>query len=60
MCIYIYKQGWKYENSSTKITMHVEANVKTQQKGNQDPRNNNNNNEVEDIMLKGHPLSQIS
>jgi hypothetical protein len=38
-------------------TRHVEANVNTQ-KENQDHQNNSN--EVEDVMLKGHPLPQIS
>jgi hypothetical protein len=52
--IYINKDG----NPSTKSTRHVETNINTQ-KGNQDNQNNDSN-EVEDIMLKGHPLSQIS
>jgi hypothetical protein len=37
--------------------MHVNAKVNTQ-KENQSRQNNNN--EVEDIMLKGHPMPQIS
>ncbi len=40
-----------------KSIRHVEANANTQ-KENQDC--NNNNNEMEDVMLKGHPLSQIN
>jgi hypothetical protein len=46
-CIYIYIN--KDENSSTKNTRHVEANVNTWKK-NQDHQNNNN--EVKDLMLK--------
>ncbi len=56
-CAYIYIYINKDGNPSTKSTRHVEANVNTQ-KGNQDHQNNYN--EVEDIMLKGHTLSQIS
>jgi hypothetical protein len=54
-CIYIYinKDG----NPSTKNTKHVEENVNTR-KENQDHQNSSN--EVEDVMLKGHPLPQIS
>jgi hypothetical protein len=37
---------------------HVDANVNTNQKENQDHQNNSN--EVEDVMLKGHPMPQIS
>jgi hypothetical protein len=37
--------------------MHVDANVNTR-KENQDHQNNNN--EVDDIMLKGHPMPQIN
>jgi hypothetical protein len=51
--IYINKDG----NPSTKSTRHVEANVNTQ-KENQDHQNSSN--EVEDVMLKGHPLTQIN
>ncbi len=47
--IYINKDG----NPSIKSTRHVKANVNTQ-KENQD--NQNNSNEVEDVMLKMHPL----
>jgi hypothetical protein len=50
--IYINKDG----NPTTKGTRHVEANVNTQ-KENQDHQNSSN--EVEDVMLKGHPLPQI-
>jgi hypothetical protein len=53
MYIYINKDG----NPSTKSTMHVDANVNTR-KENQDHQNNNN--EVDDIMLKGHPMPQIN
>ncbi len=51
--IYINKKG----NPSTESTRHLKTNVNTG-KGNQD--NQNNSNEVEDVMLKVHPLSQIS
>jgi hypothetical protein len=37
--------------------MHVDVNV-NKRKENQDHQNNSN--EVEDIMLKGHPMPQIS
>jgi hypothetical protein len=46
-----------YGNPSTKSTRHAKANVNTR-KENQDHQNNNN--EMEDVMLKGHPLPQIS
>jgi hypothetical protein len=42
---------------STKSTRHIETNVNTW-KGNQQPQNNSN--ELENLMLKGHPLPQIS
>jgi hypothetical protein len=48
--VYIYKQGWK----SIYKTRHVEANVNTQK---ENQGNQNNSNEVEDVMLKMHPLS---
>jgi hypothetical protein len=51
--MYICKDG----NPSTKSTRHVEANVK-HTKENQDHQNSSN--EVEDVMLKGQPSSQIS
>ncbi len=51
--MYIHKDG----NPSTKSTGHVNANVNIQ-KENQDHRNDSN--EVEDIMLKGHPMPQIN
>jgi hypothetical protein len=51
--MYIDKDG----NPSTKSTRHVKANVNTC-KENKDHQNNSN--EVEDIMLKGDPLPQIS
>ncbi len=44
-------------NPSTKSTMHVNANVNTS-KENQDHQNNSN--EVGYVMLKGHPMPQIS
>jgi hypothetical protein len=44
-------------NPSTKKTRNVEANVNTQLE-NQDHQNNSN--EVEDIILEWHLLSQIS
>jgi hypothetical protein len=51
--IYIDKDG----NPSTKSIRHVDAKVNTQ-KENQGHQNNSN--EVEDVMLKGHPMSQIN
>jgi len=51
--IYINKDG----NPSKKSTRHVEANVNTR-KENQDQLIYSN--EVEDVMLKGHPLPQIN
>ncbi len=51
--IYINKDG----NPSTKSTRHVKANVNTQK---ENQNNQNSSNEVEDLMLKGHPLPQIS
>ncbi len=48
--IYINKDG----NPSTKSTRHVEANLNTQGK----LKHENNSNEVEDLMLKMHPLLQ--
>ncbi len=54
-CMYIYIN--KDENPSTKSTRHVDANVNTR-KENQNHQNNNN--EVENIMLKGHPMLQIN
>jgi hypothetical protein len=50
---YINKDG----NPSTKSTKHIDANVNTW-KENQDHQNNSN--EVEDVMLKGHPMAQIN
>jgi hypothetical protein len=40
-------------NPSTKCTKHVDANANTR-KENQNHQNNTN--EVEDVMLKGHPM----
>jgi hypothetical protein len=51
--LYINKDG----NPSTKSKRHVDVNV-NKLKENQDHQNNSN--EVEDIMLKGHPMPQIS
>jgi hypothetical protein len=45
------------ENPSTKSTRHVEANLNTLK---ENQNNQNSRNEVEDLMLKGHHLSQIS
>jgi hypothetical protein len=54
--MYIHTDG----NPSTKSTRHVNANVNIQ-KENQDHQNNqNDSNEVEDVMLKGHPMPQLS
>jgi hypothetical protein len=50
---YINKDG----NPYTKNTRHVDANVSTR-KRNQDHQNNSN--EMEDVMLNGHPMPQIS
>jgi hypothetical protein len=47
----------KDENPSTKNTRHVDANVNTHKK-NQDHQNNSNG--VEDVMLNGHLMPQIS
>jgi len=43
-------------NPSTISTRHVEANVNTRE---ENQSNQNSSNEVEDLMLKGHPLPQI-
>jgi hypothetical protein len=51
--VYINKDG----NPSTKSTRHVEANANTQK---ENQNNQNNSNKVEDLMLKEHPLSQMS
>jgi hypothetical protein len=51
-CICINKDG----NSSTKSTRHVEANVNARE---EDQDNQNSSNEVENVMLKGYPLTQI-
>jgi len=53
LCIYINKDG----NPSITSTRHVEANVSTQE---ENQNNQNCSNEAEDLMLKGHPLPQIS
>jgi rubredoxin len=55
MCIYIYV--YRDENPSTKSTRRVEANWNRLKENQNNP---NSSNEVEDLMLKGHPLSQIS
>jgi len=51
---YICKQGWK---SIHKKYKHVETNVNTKK---ENQNNQNNTNEVEDLMLKGHCLPQMS
>jgi hypothetical protein len=51
--IYINKDG----NPFTESTRHLNANVNTSEE-NQDCQNNNN--EVQNIMLKGHPMPQIN
>jgi hypothetical protein len=51
--MYINNDG----NPSTKSTRHVDANVNTR-KRNQDHQNNSI--EVEDVMLNGHLMPQIS
>ncbi len=53
MYIYINKD----ENPSSKTTRHVNAKVNPW-KGNQNHQNSSN--EVEDTMLRGHPIPQIS
>jgi hypothetical protein len=50
--IYINKDG----NPTIESTRHVEANVNTRNE-NQDHQNSSN--EMEDVMLTGHPLPQI-
>jgi hypothetical protein len=51
--IYINKDG----NPSTKTTRHVDANVNARK---ENVNHQNNNNELEDVMLKGHPMPQMS
>jgi hypothetical protein len=51
--MYINKDG----NPSTKSTRHVDANVNTQKRN---QKHQNNSNEVEHVMLNGHPMPQIS
>ncbi len=51
--IYINKDG----KPSTKSTWHVDANVNISME-NQDHQNSSN--EMENVMLKGHPMPQIS
>jgi len=48
---HVYTQGWK------SIHKKYNANVNIQ-KENQDHRNGSN--EVEDVMLKGHPMPQLN
>jgi hypothetical protein len=55
VCIYIYV--YRDENPSTKSTRRVEANLNTLK---ENQNNQNSSNEEEDLMLKGHPPSQIS
>jgi len=51
--IYINKDG----NPSTKSTRHVDANVNKQKKN---QNHQNSSNEVENVMLKRHPIPQIN
>ncbi len=51
--IYINKGG----NLFTKNTRHVDANVN---KWKEDQNHQNNSNEMEDVMLKRHPIPQIN
>jgi hypothetical protein len=44
-------------NPSIRNTRHVEANVNIRK---ENQNNLNNSNEMEDVMLKGHPLPQIN
>jgi hypothetical protein len=53
VCVYIYRN----ENPSTKSTRRVEANLNTLK---ENQNNQNSTNEVENLMLKGHHLPQIS
>jgi len=52
-----YTHTYKDGNPSIISIKHVEANVNTWE---ENQNNQNNSNEVEDLMLKGHPLPQIS
>jgi hypothetical protein len=52
----IYKYINKDGNPSTTSTRHVKANVNTRE---ENQSNQNSSNEVEDLMLKWHPLPQI-
>jgi hypothetical protein len=55
--IYIYIYINKDRIPSTKSTRNVDAKVNTQ-KENQGHQNNSN--EMEDVMLKGHPMPQTN
>jgi len=52
--VYIYKQGWKSIHKKYKA---CQCNVNTQ-KENQDHQNSSN--EMENVMLKGHPMPQLN
>jgi hypothetical protein len=54
MYIYTYKQGWKSIHKKYKTCKKNANTWKENQK------NQNNSNEMKDVMLKGHPLPQIS
>ncbi len=53
--IYIYIN--KDENPSTKSTRHGQANVNSQEENQNNPKSSN---EIENLMLKGHPLPHIT
>jgi len=55
--IYIYIYRNKDGNPFIKNTRHVEANVNMRR---ENLDNQNSSNEMEDVMLKGHPLPQIN
>jgi hypothetical protein len=70
--VYMYKQGWisihkKYkacqckckhmEGKSSKSTRHVNANVNIWK---ENEHHQNSSKEVEDVILKGHPMPQMS
>ncbi len=52
--VYIYKQGWKSIYKKYKACQSKCKHMKGKQ------RSSKQYNEVEDAILKGHPLSQIS
>jgi hypothetical protein len=55
--VYMTEDGNPSTKSITKSTRHVEANANTQK---ENQNNQNNSIEVEDLMFKEHPLSQMS